>query len=601
MPIAKSPRRSTSPAKAAKKDAAITAANPGTKVTRTQLPKAEKPATAGKVKQYKDSFDPAKFAAAAAGVAGPGELMDIDLSLIDHNPKNKRTEKEINADPATDELASTIKQFGLAQPIVVRKVGKRFEVVAGCRRRVACLRAGLVKAPCMVRAECDDTAAAILRVLENLQRKDLTPIQQASEFATLQELLKLTQSELAARVGKSQAYVSQRLSLLKLNKGLQAMLDAGQVTITQGREVAIVADVPRFMTLIQAEFDRRLKAEEQGGEPLDNENFCYAFGGVLEVTMRPMEAGMHKGPSFHASAEQLHQLDVRQLCLDGTVKEKWAANVALWDKLDKEAKESAAAREAEKSAKPATGTAPATPAAAAPSSPAKLPAATPAPGPGPTAQETGAGKAPAAAKPAAQPLTEAEQKERDERAAAAYNKRLYRYKCEWLQLAIAKVVKEITAEQHMALMIAFAMDKDDHSRRDDFAHAVKEVTGARYTHGFLSALSIDRGKLPKILANFVHRWCQRDARSHIGDARPELIEALAKELGIDMAATWTVDRKFLDLQTTEQLWDLVSEWQLSIKQDVSGKGPLTDAIAKHPKAACAFPKCLKKVKAVHLD
>ncbi len=564
-----------------------------------------------KTGKFKAEFDPTTFdQAKPAGIAKTngkpfvppvGKWQMLDLALIDHNPKNARTEKEIEADPATQELADTVATIGLIQPLIVRPNGKRFMLEGGARRRIACKRAGLKQVPCIVRADDNDTQAIEVRVIENLQRKDLTPIQEARDLFELQTALKLGQVELGKKVGKSQGYVSQRLSLLKLSASLQDMVATGQLSVTQGREIAVLADIATVVTALEKEFAHRLKNyDEHGGDgkTIDHDNFCYAVGGVLDVHMGPMQPTGAKSPSFHPTPEQLSDLDVRQICLDGSTQEKWAANLKLWNRLQKEAK---ALQEDERAAKAAGKTT--TPAA---------PAAPATPGPSAaTTQETGDKKptaTPAATekttpKPEAKPLSADEQKERDERNALMYQRKLYRYKIKWLQMALAKRASSLTQEQSLVLWIAFALYGSDQKRSELFGHAVKEVMGSRFSFSYDNIYALDRGKLPKLMANYFDRWCQRDARNVTGDANPQLIEILARELAVEIDKEWKLDAAFLEIHTIDQIWDLVAEWKLEVDQTISGKGPLVEfLIKKYAKpGAVTFPKALAKVKPVHLD
>lgn len=594
------------PSKPAKKKAEPK--SPTLKAMKANLPKDRT------TKKYKDEFDPMKLEAKPAATApdapaetpafeAVGEFRMIDILLTDHNPKNVRTEMEIEADPATQELADTIKAIGLIQPIVVRPVGRRYVVEAGCRRRIACHRAGLKNVPCIVRASDSDTVAVEVRVIENLQRKDLTPIQEANELQELQTALNLGQVELGKKVGKSQGYVSQRLSLLKLSQPLQQLVDEGALSVTQGRELAVLADLPEVVKALEKEFKHRLMnwQEHNGdGKTIDRDNYCYAVGGVIDVHMRPMQPTGALSPSFVPSDEQLAQLDVRELCLDGDTRERWAGNVKLWDRLQKEAKaqqeaekEEAARKAAEKPA--ATASANAT---------VPTPAAAAAPTPGEPAGKTPATTQPAEKpKPEAKALSAAEQKERDERNAAIFQKRLYRYKIKWLQMALAKRASQLTQEQALVLWIAFALYGSDQKRAETFAHAVKEVMGSRFSFSYENIYALDRGKLPKLLANYFDRWCHREARNATGDANPQLVEILARELAIDIGKEWKLDAEFLEIHTIDQLTDLAKEWGITIDSAVSGKGPTVEyLVKKHGKAgAVTFPKALAKVKPVHLD
>lgn len=127
------------------------------------------------------------------------------------------------------ELADSIREQGILQPLVVRRQGEQYELIAGERRWRAAQLAGLTEVPVIVR-EADDTTALELMLVENLQREDLNPIDEAQGYAELMERFRLTQDAVATKVGRSRAAVANALRLLRLPVGVQGWLREGRLT-----------------------------------------------------------------------------------------------------------------------------------------------------------------------------------------------------------------------------------------------------------------------------------------------------------------------------------------------------------------------------------
>jgi ParB family transcriptional regulator, chromosome partitioning protein len=148
-------------------------------------------------------------------------VLDIPVAHIRPNPSQPR--KEFN-DESLDELAESIRQHGLIQPITVRYLGeKRFELISGERRLRASKLAGLREIPGYIR-EVDDEQILTLALIENIQREDLTPLEVAMGYERLMEEMGLTQAEVAGKVGKNRSTVTNMLRLLNLPDFIQAAL-----------------------------------------------------------------------------------------------------------------------------------------------------------------------------------------------------------------------------------------------------------------------------------------------------------------------------------------------------------------------------------------
>ena len=159
----------------------------------------------------------------------------FEISLKDIMP-NRFQPREIFEDSALQELAQSIKEHGVIQPIIVRKVGDKYEIIAGERRFRASQLAGKETIPALVR-DIDDKEAAKIALLENLQRKDLTPIEEAKTYQTILKLDNLTQDELAQNLGKSQSAVANKLRLLNLDEEVQTALLNSKISERHARSL----------------------------------------------------------------------------------------------------------------------------------------------------------------------------------------------------------------------------------------------------------------------------------------------------------------------------------------------------------------------------
>jgi ParB family chromosome partitioning protein len=157
------------------------------------------------------------------------------ISPSDDQPRKQSDPERIK------ELAESIKHQGLIQPLVLRKDGERYVLIAGERRWRAAQAAGLREVPAIVR-ETSKREAFELALVENLQREDLNPLEEAEAYARLQEEFQYTQEALAARVGKDRATVANSLRLLGLDEPIRAMLTRGELTAGHGRALLRIPD-----------------------------------------------------------------------------------------------------------------------------------------------------------------------------------------------------------------------------------------------------------------------------------------------------------------------------------------------------------------------
>lgn len=158
-------------------------------------------------------------------------VREIDLVEIRPNPYQPRKVFEVDA---IEELKNSILEHGILQPIIIRKNIKGYEIVVGERRYRAAKAAKLETIPAVVR-ELNDRQMMELAVLENLQREDLTPIEEAAAYQTLMDKLHITQEELAKRLGKSRPHIANYVRLLSLPKNIQQDITEGKLSMGHGR------------------------------------------------------------------------------------------------------------------------------------------------------------------------------------------------------------------------------------------------------------------------------------------------------------------------------------------------------------------------------
>ncbi len=176
--------------------------------------------------------------------AGPQQ---IDIDLIEPSPYQPRTRFR---EEALEELARSILTSGIIQPLIVRPIGSRFQLIAGERRWRAAQRAGLTKVSAIIRQVSDELALEITLV-ENIQREDLNAIEAARAFARLMDEFQLTQDAVAERTGKDRATVANAVRLLKLEPRIQDWIEEGKLTGGHGRALLAVADVQLRMRYAQ--------------------------------------------------------------------------------------------------------------------------------------------------------------------------------------------------------------------------------------------------------------------------------------------------------------------------------------------------------------
>ena len=167
--------------------------------------------------------------------------LQIDIDLLAPNQQQPRVQMD---DAKLEELAQSIRTNGIIQPILVRRTGSTYRIIAGERRWRAAQRAGLMKVPVVVRdvAEGSDKQLLELALIENIQRENLNPVDEALAYQRLADEFALTQDQIAAAVGKDRSSVANFLRLLKLSEEVRAELAAGTLSMGHARALLGLAD-----------------------------------------------------------------------------------------------------------------------------------------------------------------------------------------------------------------------------------------------------------------------------------------------------------------------------------------------------------------------
>jgi ParB family transcriptional regulator, chromosome partitioning protein len=177
---------------------------------------------------------------AGAGVAPALSegFLHIDIDLIDPSPYQPRTRFR---EEALEELSRSIQSSGIVQPLVVRRINARYQLIAGERRWRAAQRAHMHTVPVVLRDVPEDLALE-MTLVENLQREDLNPIEQAHAFQRLIDEFQLTQEQVAERTGKDRTTIANSVRLLKLENPIQELLEEGRLTAGHARALLAVDD-----------------------------------------------------------------------------------------------------------------------------------------------------------------------------------------------------------------------------------------------------------------------------------------------------------------------------------------------------------------------
>ena len=183
------------------------------------------------------------------------EVLISEILPNPHQPRTKLDEEKLT------ELAESIKAHGILQPLLLRRSGRGYQVIAGQRRLLAAARAGLMRVPAIIR-EAGDQETLELALVENLQREDINPMEAAEAYRRLMEEFGLTQEQVAARVGKSRPAVANTLRLLTLPEPVRSSLREGRIEEGHGKVLASVADHRLVIQLWRRILKRGLSVKE---------------------------------------------------------------------------------------------------------------------------------------------------------------------------------------------------------------------------------------------------------------------------------------------------------------------------------------------------
>ncbi|WP_276840502.1 ParB/RepB/Spo0J family partition protein [Anaerovibrio lipolyticus] len=172
----------------------------------------------------------------SAVTASPQE---IEVSKIKVNPNQPRTEFD---EEALNALQDSIKEYGVLQPVIVRKTAKGYELIAGERRLRASKRAGKQTIPAIIK-EFNDAQMTEIALIENIQRENLNPVEEAHAYHHLLSDYGLTQDMLSKKVGRSRSHIANFLRLLKLSEKIQAMLVEGKISMGQAKPLLAIEDI----------------------------------------------------------------------------------------------------------------------------------------------------------------------------------------------------------------------------------------------------------------------------------------------------------------------------------------------------------------------
>lgn len=185
-------------------------------------------------------------------------IQEISIKELRPNPYQPR---KVFQQDAIDELKASIIEHGILQPLVVRKSIKGYEIVVGERRFRAAKEAKLKNVPAVVR-DLTEQQMMELAVLENLQREDLNPIEEGLAYQTLMEKLKLTQEEVAKRLGKSRPHVANHIRLLSLPQNVQEQISAGKISMGHGRALLGLRQKAKIPLIVEKILNENLNVRQ---------------------------------------------------------------------------------------------------------------------------------------------------------------------------------------------------------------------------------------------------------------------------------------------------------------------------------------------------
>lgn len=215
-----------------------------------------------------EAFDLDSFEKNIIDNAGQEDIKEINLEELRANPYQPR---KVFDEEKLEELAESIKEYGIIEPIIVKKSIKGYEIVAGERRSLAAKKAGLKTIPAIIREFSDEDMMSIA-LLENIQREDLNAVEEALAYKKMIDTLKITQEELAKKIGKSRSYITNTLGLLHLPKKVQDLVLNNKLSMGHARALSKLEDELQIFELADEVIKNNLSVRDLE-DRLKEENF----------------------------------------------------------------------------------------------------------------------------------------------------------------------------------------------------------------------------------------------------------------------------------------------------------------------------------------
>ena len=244
-----------------------------------------------------------------AGANKNQETTFIDIQLIITNPDQPRKD----FDPAAlQELANSIKEKGILQPILVEKIEEKYQIIAGERRYRAALLAHLSKVP-IITGHFSEQEKLEIALIENIQRKDLTPIEEALAYEALMQNSNLNQDELAKKVGKNRSTIANSLRLLKLNDQMKEAVSRGTLTAGHARAILSVDSKENQQKLFEA-------IEKKGLSVREAEAMATKLDQEDANAVNPKLYNSKKDPEMAATEQRFAEKLGTKVAIKGTMK-----------------------------------------------------------------------------------------------------------------------------------------------------------------------------------------------------------------------------------------------------------------------------------------
>ncbi len=205
-----------------------------------------------------EAFNIDEFEKSVVEASSKEDVIQVNLNELRSNPYQPR---KVFDPEKLDELTRSVKEYGVIQPIIVKKSIKGYEIIAGERRSLAAKKAGLETVPAIVRDFTDDEMMSIA-ILENIQRENLNIIEEAMAYKNMISTMHLTQEELANKIGKSRSHVTNILGILSLPKKVQDMVLSDEISMGHARCLSKLNDEDKIVTLAEDVVKKNMSVRE---------------------------------------------------------------------------------------------------------------------------------------------------------------------------------------------------------------------------------------------------------------------------------------------------------------------------------------------------